>query len=274
MPLFDEWAEREEAVFIVGPPRSGTTVMCRTLSEAPGFWPARLETFAFIPGQLEARPLLKTTAGYLGERHDAFIAAADAEKLSAVALARLYFYEASKQYDSGRLIEKTPNHLRRIAMIKEAFPRSRILIMTRNPRDMVISRRVRHELDKSLGVDESELNWLRPPIDQLLRKFHQIDKAISSALRTWPDSIVCVSYDHLVESPATHLKAMGEKLGMPATDIDVMIGRATRERVAAPDETSKPARDAPIGPTARRTDMLTREEEAAIASAEFVHLRA
>lgn len=274
MHTYDEWAEREDAVFVVGPARSGTSVMFRTLYEAPGFWPLkdRSETYAFDPGLLKRRPLPASTIRYLGKRHDSFIAAADTSNHSPRALVRLYFYEASQRYGSGRLVEKTPRHVYQIPAIMEAFPRAHVVFMSRNVRDIVISHRVRYERDRARGVAESQIEYLRAPIEELLERFHHVDTAISLALNSWSERILCVSYDRMIESPAAQLQTVGEHLSMPTKDIEVMIQRAMAERASAADKTHSPISDAALGRTARHVDVLTPAEESAIAAVSFIHL--
>lgn len=276
MQPFDEWAEQEEAVFIVGPERSGTTVMRRTLLEAPSFLSRRsaFETHAFRPGELNKRPLPREAAAYLGSRREAFIAAADAGALSGRSLHRCYFHEAKKHHDTGRLVEKTPEHVLWLADVRAAFPKAHIIIMRRNVRDIVISYRARLRRDRARGVPEEQLIWLETPVVQLLDMLQRVDDAISSAIANWPDAVTCVSYERLIADPARELCIVGARLDMPPADIEEMIERSLRPRTSAPKDTEFPARDAPIGETTRHTGLLTDEEEVAIAAVSFVNLRA
>lgn len=276
MQPFDEWAEREEAVFIVGPERSGTTIMRRTLIEAPGFRSRRgtSETQAFRPGELEKRPLSRGAAAYLGPRHDAFISMATSNALSGRSLHRCYFHEAKKRHDIGRLVEKTPAHVLWLADIRAAFPKGHIIIMRRNARDIAISHRARLRRDRAHGVPEEQLVWLEVPIDQLLDALRRVDDAISAAVETWPDAVTCISYERLIADAAGELRKLGARLNMPPADIDEMIARSLRPRTAAPEDTEFPARDAPIGETTRHSGLLTDEEEAAISAVSFANLRA
>lgn len=276
MQPFDLWAVQEEAVFIVGPARSGTTIMYRTLVEAPGFWAMRglPESRAFSAGELEKRPLMRETKAYLGSRHDSFIAAADANALSSLALIRFYFHEASKQFSAGRLVEKTPAHVFSIPDLFTAFPKARIVVMLRNARDIVISHRARLNRDRARGAPAADIHWLGLPINELLDNLQCVEQAIGTALARWPDRVTCVSYERLIVDTASELRFAGGRLNMPPADIEDMIVRSMSPRKTGPKHTAFPVRDAPIGETVRHSGLLTAEEEAAISAVSFVHLRA
>lgn len=271
----DAWAEAADAVFIVGAPRSGTTVMGRTLVESPGFWKLRnvFETRAFQQGYLAAPELSAPAAGYLASRLDAFLQARPA--LSGRDLARRYFYEASLHYGPGRLVEKTPHHVHTLPALFDAFPKARVLVMLRSVRETVISRRTRLQRDRDLGVAEEQLAWLSAPIEALLKELDWFDRGAAHAFETWPQAAHGVSYECLTKDPATELAQVGECLGMSDTDTAEMIRLAVRPR-PPPGEHARgsdvSALFSPLGPIARPTGVLTDAEEAALAAHRFVCL--
>lgn len=118
-------------IFIVGPPRSGTTLMDRILSSHPEVTSA---------GELRAMPLLALrAAGVQGERAPT----ADVMRRTAGAPAAMIgatYLEAAASLagTTPRFTDKRPFNLIFAGMIARALPNARILRMRRRPADTVL----------------------------------------------------------------------------------------------------------------------------------------
>lgn len=149
--------ELKAPVFVVGSPRSGTTLLQCLLSACDEAFSVP-ETHFFVP--LEGRredwirplsaPTLRHALDYVEEKTgfrfpdeelQTLLARADAGCL----LPKEVFVRLVRRQcpDAGdrRLIEKTPFHVFRMAGIVEMFPDARFVNLVRDPRDVVSSRR-------------------------------------------------------------------------------------------------------------------------------------
>jgi len=127
---------RGSPVFLVGFPRSGTTLMEQML----GSHPRVLAT--------DEKPMLPHMVDALGEVLGGPAAFPDAlDRLDPDQIRRLrdrYMHEAGAFVGAGRLrsrllVDKHPLNILRLAMVRRVFPGARVLMMLRDPRDACLS---------------------------------------------------------------------------------------------------------------------------------------
>lgn len=119
-------AERPSPVFLVGSPRSGTTLLDTLLMGHP-----RVRV-------LEEQPPLRLTARQLGGNERL----PDLDDAEVQALRDRYFAEvdALVPFEPGALVvDKFPLHMNRVPLIHRLFPQARILFAERHPLDVVLS---------------------------------------------------------------------------------------------------------------------------------------
>lgn len=130
-PVFDR------PVFIISPPRSGSTLLFETLLRAPGVYTIGGESHALIesiPG-LELR-----LRGFASNR----LLAADATPAIASEL-RSRFEAQARDRDGAaapqrfRLLEKTPKNSLRIPFLLQVFPQAQFVYLHREPRQVLAS---------------------------------------------------------------------------------------------------------------------------------------
>jgi hypothetical protein len=128
----------DRPIFVVNPPRSGSSALFETLSQAPGLYTLGGENHPL----LEAIPELGMEArGWESNRLDA----ADAEP-GVVGELRERFAAELRDRDGRRpaawpvrMLEKTPKNALRIPFLAKAFPDARFVYLHRDPREVMAS---------------------------------------------------------------------------------------------------------------------------------------
>lgn len=131
-PLFDR------PVFIVSPPRAGSTLLFETLAQAPGLFTVGHESHALIEGLPGLHPAYRE---FDSNRLDAAAASpALAEDLRQRVLAELRDRDGQPAGRTPlRLLEKTPKNALRVPFLAHVFPEARFIYLHRDPRQTLSS---------------------------------------------------------------------------------------------------------------------------------------
>jgi len=131
-------AEFDRPVFIVSPPRSGSTLLFETLSQAANAYTIGDESHSLIEGMPALRP---SARGFESNRLDASVAGSDV-----AANLRARFREAlidrSGRPPAGfpvRMLEKTPKNSLRIPFLARVFPEAQFIYLWRDVRSVLSS---------------------------------------------------------------------------------------------------------------------------------------
>jgi Sulfotransferase family/Aspartyl/Asparaginyl beta-hydroxylase len=130
----------ERPLFIVGPPRSGTSLLFETLGRSPSVWTIGGESHAVIEGIPELHPLNR---GYASNRLDA----ADANLTVSELLRHRFRAELRDREGRGpgaddsplRMLEKTPKNALRVPFLDAVFPDALFIYLHRDPMACVAS---------------------------------------------------------------------------------------------------------------------------------------
>ena len=128
----------DRPIFIISPPRSGSTLLFETLEKAPGLYTIGRESHAMIEG---TPGLSAIDRGYDSNRLDA--AAATPEIVEA--LRRRFLAELRDRHGEApnqrpvRMLEKTPKNALRIPFLAKVFPEARFVYLHRDPRETLSS---------------------------------------------------------------------------------------------------------------------------------------
>ncbi|MFL6195462.1 MAG: TIGR03032 family protein [Thermoanaerobaculia bacterium] len=158
----------ERPVFIVCPPRSGSSLLFETLAQSPSVWTVGGESHNVI----EQIPALHPSArGWDSNR----LTAADARPQVVERLTDGFFLHLRDRdgrrplagAEGLRLLEKTPKNALRVPFLAEAFPDARFVYLYRNPREAISS--IYEAWKSGRFVTYPELpGWSGPPWSLLL----------------------------------------------------------------------------------------------------------
>ncbi|MGA7296839.1 MAG: sulfotransferase [Rhodanobacteraceae bacterium] len=186
-------------IFIVGPPRSGTTLLDRMLGNHPAITSAGelgdfLHQWRWMANLAGARP--QDFIDGLRRTNDF-----DFRQLGARYLKQTQWRANGSPY----FIDKMPNNLTLIGFIKRALPHAKILCMTRDPMAVCFSN------FKAMFGDRSAHSYDL----QLLGRFHQLLTRIHDHWQTtMPGAVLDVPYAALVKKPEAVIRQVLEFCGL------------------------------------------------------------
>lgn len=192
-------ARQEEArdpIFLVGFPRSGTTLldtMLMGLSEV---------------SVLEERPMLATLGHRLGNRDLASLTAEDV-----IALRKDYFTLARQHgWDDARwLVDKHPLNMARVPLIHRLFPNARFILAERHPYDVVLS----------CFMANFQLNFAMrsfTTLEEAALTYDAVFSAWETARGLFAVDCKTVRYESLVVDPMSQLRPVVDWLGLEWND--------------------------------------------------------
>ena len=181
-------------VFIVGMPRSGTTLLAELLSRNPA---------VCNRGELPWIDRLVRTMGLAagGSRH-------------ALAEAAMAYEMQCRQDDGGDarwFIDKQPLNFRYIGLLLTMFANARIICCRRNPRDNALSLWTHLFADETLAFTHD--------FATIATVMHDCRTLTAQACSAHPSSVREVRYEALVADPKRTLDELGAWLGLPEVEV-------------------------------------------------------
>lgn len=196
-------APYDRHLFIVGLPRSGTTLTERILSSARGVR-SNGETNNFSSALLNCVP---------SPSNDLIQASATADP---EAIAREYDQMAAYDAYEGIIIEKLPLNFLYIGVIARALPASPIVWVRRNPLDSCFAMfRTLFGAAYPFSYDFEELARYHSAYERLMQHWQSL----------WPERLIEVDYDELVTHPREVARKLAERCRLPWTEDLVEITR-------------------------------------------------
>ncbi len=196
----DGWREveindgRDDPVFLVGFPRSGTTLLDTILMGHP-------KTTV-----MEEQPPLN----YVEEELGGMSALATLDQDGVASARRRYFEEVEKIQPVGpgiMLIDKSPLFLNRAPLIHRLFPRARIILMLRHPCDVILSCFM-----SNFRLNSAMANFLRL---EDAKEFYDLSFSHwRKSCSLWPLNVHTVVYEDLVEDVGAVVGPLLDWLGL------------------------------------------------------------
>ena len=186
-PLFASTGERSEApIFVIGMPRTGTTLVDRILSSHPDVGSA---------GELQAMPVAVKRLAQTRSRKviDAETVAASGS-CDAAAIGRAYLAQAAHQrpQDAARFIDKLPANFLYAGHIARALPEARIVCLRRQPMDTIWSNY------KNLFASQSAYYAYSYDLLDTARYYARFDRLMHLWEELMPGRILQLGYEELV----------------------------------------------------------------------------
>jgi hypothetical protein len=232
-------------IFLSGIPRSGTSLLYKTLLRHPTFKITSQSTSA-IQLSIETHAFANIKKGLLPERLDEFflfsetfkrdfiestkfarsyqsrmqkIYALVARKTNSYTIRKIafkasmshiilrsFFNTAQEARGAERLIEKTPSNIRSIPEIQATFPKSKIIFLYRHPVDVFSSFKKRLSIARKKGEPENSLTWLAVSPERFCKDYrHDLEMAFLASQRI-PENFMFLKYEDFVANPESHLK--------------------------------------------------------------------
>ena len=195
-------AESESPVFVVGFPRSGTTLLEQMLSAHPAFVSA------------DEQPMVQRVIEKVREWDMAY--PVDLARLSSAQCAQLrdlYRAEASKtvaQPAGVRLVDKHPLNFLALPMIRRIFPNAPVIFCVRHPCDSILSSYMQNFRDPRLAAECASPARLADLYVRLTRRWEHDSGRHSSR-------ILVSRHEDLVADPEAQLRRIGDFLGIEDT---------------------------------------------------------
>ncbi len=279
----------EDAVFVVGIGRSGTSALRTALHRLPAFRAVRErspETRVFaqprhierileergrrlfrymLRDEDEARRLLETLSEMRlpGGRWRRRWSRRTRDPLRAWRLAghdhrvRIFFHHAQRARRAPRILEKTPHHWQHMDVMQATFPEARIVMCIRHPVDVMSSLRKRHARESARGRRPEKLRWLEVDAESMVDRYRPVARALLAQRDALPHRRHLLRYEDLTADPALRLERLCDFLGEPF-DAEALLGSVTEDR----DPHGSPVKGSRIAANLKRWNEWVTEEEA------------
>lgn len=203
-------------IFVIGMPRTGTTLVDRILSSHPDVGSA---------GELQAMPLAVKEAAGTASR-----VVVDAETIraslraEALALGERYMQRAAPHRPQGKLrfVDKLPANMLYVGHIAQALPEARIVCLRRNPMDTVWSN------FKNLFAPGSAYYFYSNDLMDTARYYVRFDRLMASWQRRFPGRVLELEYEALIADQEGETRRLLDhcKLGWDAATLAFHENRA------------------------------------------------
>lgn len=195
----------DEPIFVVGMPRTGTTLVERILSNHPNVHSA---------GELQAfGRVLKRETGTPSNR------VLDSETVAAGlncnlgAVGKAYLKEGYQRAGlASRFVDKTPLNFLYIGLIHQAIPNAKFVCLQRNPMDTVLS-----NFRQLLAANFSYYNYALD-LKDTARFYIMFQELMDRWQKLLPEHLLQISYETLVENQETETRRLLGHCGLPWED--------------------------------------------------------
>jgi tetratricopeptide (TPR) repeat protein len=212
------WGDASQMpVFIVGMPRSGTSLVEQIIASHPK---------AFGAGELDDMGFLAATMGMKGVRTDAPV---DPQRI--LSLSEMEMREAAARYlrslsrrssNAMRITDKMPHNFERLGLIAMMFPNARIVHCRRDPLDTCLS---------IFMQDFGQAHAYASDLTSLGHYYSEYAKLMDHWRNVLPVPMLEIDYEMLIENTPAEVRKLISHIGLPWDDACLTFHR-TRRSVA------------------------------------------
>jgi len=196
-PSLSQGFESDEAIFVVGMPRSGTTLVERIISQHTDVTSAgELQHFGLL-----VKKMAKTASNRV----------IDTETVTATK--NINFNELGKAYientraitgKTARFVDKMPLNVLYVGFILQALPKAKIICLDRNPLDTIVS-----NFRQLFSVNQSYYSYAYDL--KSTTEFYLLFKQLAELwLEIFPENFYLINYEKLVNDPLSEAKQLIE----------------------------------------------------------------
>ncbi|HMM66302.1 MAG TPA: sulfotransferase [Dokdonella sp.] len=211
----DAPTEADSPVFVVGFPRSGTTLLEQMLAAHPAFASA------------DEQPMVQRMLERLREQGvDYPSALADLTAEQCAMLREVYWQEAANTVERPagvRLVDKHPLNFLALPLIRRIFPQAPLIFCVRHPCDSILSSYMQNFRDPRLAAECTSIARLADLYQRLTERWINDSKL-------YPSKILVCRHEDLVTDPEQQLRRIGEFLGIDDTSAMLNFSEHARAR--------------------------------------------
>ncbi len=190
----------ERPVFVLGMPRSGTSLVEQILAAHPD-----ATGYGELPDISRIARSMPQRSGSI-QRWPEALSAVNGQTLQAAATGYLNTLERRNSTAARRLIDKAPLNFFHVGLIALLFPKAHIVWCRRDPRDICISIYGENfALEQAFATDLSDLGYYYVQYMRLMRHWQAV----------LPGRIHECVYEQLVEAPEVQARALVAAVGLP-----------------------------------------------------------
>lgn len=190
-------------VFVVGMPRSGTTLTEQIIAAHP------LASGVGELGRFEALDIAFRKDYPAERRLERLLKNAKGGELRSRAEETLRIIDVIVEGKFDRIVEKTPHNFRNVGYLKLLFPNSKIIHCRRDPLDTFISS-YQNNLNKHHGYAYDQVEYLKEYLYQ--------EELMSYWKSMFPDDIMTLHYEHMVTAPDLWARNITDFIDLPWSD--------------------------------------------------------
>ncbi len=199
-PIAGQDNEQQDPVFVVGFPRSGTTLLEQILDAQPS-----LVSF-------DEQPFLVKTLLYLQQMGIDYPAQLERLSLKQIEQLRLYYFQQAQAkvgaLNGRRLVDKNPLNWARLPLIRALFPRASVILALRHPCDVILSCYMQNLRSTVLSGAFSHFDRIADLYIALADYWQRIAPQIDMP-------VMILNYENLVQMPEQSTQQLAQFLGLP-----------------------------------------------------------